>query len=304
MYRVRIIPLAASLLFASTLASPALAQTADKVGAVIVAHGGDEGWNAQVLDVARQAEIGGPVVVSFLMGPAAKTHRFQDAVDSLARLGVEDVVVVPMLVSSHSGHYDQIRYLTGGLDTLSETMTHHLHMAGITRPTASVRMHLAAALDSAPQVGRILAERARATVDGSTKGRAILIVGHGPNGAEDYARWMAALRPVADSVARTTGASSVMVELVRDDAPGLVRSEAVQRIRELVALQRAATGSDVIVVPVLIADGYVGRVKLPKDLAGLPIAYRSSGLLPHAAMAEWVEVRVRQALANRVASGR
>ncbi|HEV8362479.1 MAG TPA: hypothetical protein VGQ52_03090 [Gemmatimonadaceae bacterium] len=31
-------------------------------------------------------------------------------------------------------------------------------------------------------------------------GRAVLIVGHGPNSAEDYAAWMTNLRTVADSV--------------------------------------------------------------------------------------------------------
>lgn len=282
---------------------PAFAQPQQQVGTVLIAHGGDERWNSQVLDVASSAKTGGPVLVSFLMGPAAEHHRFQDAVDSLARLGISDVAVVPMLVSSHSGHYDQIRYLTGEIDSLGETMMHHLHMAGIERPRAAVRLHLAAALDSSPQLGRILAERARATVDASDLStRAVFIIGHGPNDAEDYARWMAALRPVGDSVRAQTGARSVVIELVRDDAPPLVRQEAVARIRELIALQHDLTRSDVIVVPILIADGYVSRVKLPKDLAGLPIAYRPSGLLPHAAMTEWVESRVRTTIADGLAA--
>ena len=274
-----------------------------KVGTVIVAHGGDEQWNAQVREVAAAANAGGPVLVSFLMGPAARTHRFQDAVDSLARLGVDEVVVVPMLVSSHSGHYDQLRYLAGISDSLGESMRHHLHMAGIERSRAPVRLHLAAALDSAPQLGRILAQRARETLESrDLGGRALFIIGHGPNGAEDYARWMAALRPVRDSVLALTGARNVMVELVRDDAPPLVRQEAVARIRELIALQHELTGHDVVVVPILIADGYVSRVKLPKDLAGLPVAYRPAGLLPHDAMTEWVEWRVRQTIAGALAT--
>ena len=290
-------------IFAALLAPASDQLAAQKSGTVIIAHGGDERWNSQVLEVAAAARTGGPVLVSFLMGPAAKTHRFQDAVDSLATLGVSDVAVVPMLVSSHSGHYDQIRYLTGQLDTVSETMMHHLHMAGIARPTADVRLHLAAALDSAPQLGRILSDRARETVQAeSLDGRAIFIIGHGPNGAEDYARWMAALRPVGDSVRAQTGAKSVVIELVRDDAPDLVRQEAVARIRELIDIQHELTGRDVVVVPILIADGYVSRVKLPKDLAGLPIAYRPAGLLPHAAMTEWVESRVRAALPDGLAT--
>src|SRR5688500_14374233 len=48
------------------------------VGTVIVAHGADAAWNAQVESVAAAARTGGPVAVSFLMGPGAKTARFQD----------------------------------------------------------------------------------------------------------------------------------------------------------------------------------------------------------------------------------
>jgi sirohydrochlorin ferrochelatase len=93
-----------------------------------------------------------------------------------------------------------------------------------------------------------------------------------------------------------------MIELVRDDAPAMVRQEAVTRIRELIQIQHALTGADVVVVPILIADGYVSRVKLPKDLAGLPIAYRPAGLLPHEAMTEWVESRVRTTMADGLAT--
>jgi hypothetical protein len=50
------------------------------------------------------------------------------------------------------------------------------------------------------------------------------------------------------------------------------------------------------VVPVLVASGRVSTQKLPKDLEGLPIAYTSEGLLPHAEMARWVESRVRTAV--------
>src|SRR6266542_1657954 len=58
--------------------------------------------------------------------------------------------------------------------------------------------------------------------------RALLLLGHGPNSAEDYATWMANLRPVADSVRAAAGFASVLIELVRDDAPAAVRAEAVK----------------------------------------------------------------------------
>ena len=292
-------------LFALVVATPLAAQRAttftipDTVGVLIVAHGAAAGWNVRVDSLAATVRSGGrirgPVEVSFLMGPAAATHRFQDAIAELARRGARRVAVVPLLESSHSGHYEQIRYLAGIVDALDTTMMHHLHMSGITRPTTQVALEVTAGLDDAPELAHALAARALALAP-NPRGRALLLLGHGPNTAEDYAAWMANLRPVADSVKAATGFASVLVELVRDDAPAPVRAEAVTRTRELIALQRAATGQDVAVVPVLVSSGSVSMGKLPADLAGLPVVYSGEPLLPHAALALWVVRRVAEAI--------
>jgi len=277
-----------ALLFATSLS----AQT----GTIVIAHGGDSLWNAGVIEAARAAQTGGPVEVAFLMGPAAATSRFQEVVARLERGGAQRIVVVPMLVSSHSGHYEQIRYLVSLTDSLDEVMHHHLHHAGIERPTTKVPLHLTPALDNADQLARILAERARELVRSTgdaPSDRALLIVGHGPNSAEDYAAWMANLRPVVDSVRKWTGFRDVRVELVRDDAPAAVRAEGVLRTRELIEMQRLMTGRDVIVVPVLISKGEVSRDKLPRDIAGTASVYSGLPLLPHTEMARWIEARVR-----------
>ncbi len=297
--------LATALLFAS----PLVAQSPAKVGTVVVAHGGDSVWNAGVIEAARAARTGGPVEVSFLMGRGASETRFQDVVARLERAGVERIVVVPMLVSSHSGHYEQIRYLVGLTASLDETMQHHLHHAGIERPRTALPLHLTPALDNSVDLARILADRARtmlaATGDRADQ-RALLIVGHGPNSAEDYAMWMANLRPVVDSVRQWTGFRDVRIELVRDDAPAPVRAEGVLRTRELIEMQRAITGRDVLVVPVLVSKGSVSRDKLPRDIAGTASIYTGVPLLPHAEMARWIERRVSTAAtatANAANSG-
>jgi sirohydrochlorin cobaltochelatase len=272
------------------------AQSAERVGTVIIAHGGDSLWNAGVMQVAREAVTGGPVEVSLLMGPGAATTRFQDAVAKLERAGATRIVVVPLLVSSHSGHYEQIRYLVGQTDSLDHVMEHHLHMSGIERPTTRIPLQLTPALDASDEMATVLADRAMALVRAQgdvPSARALLIVGHGPNDADDYAAWMANLRPVAARVQAATGFRDVRVELVRDDAPAAVRAEAVLRTRELIEMQTAMTGKHVIVVPVLISKGAVSRDKLPADIAGTTSVYNAEPLLPHSAMARWIESRVR-----------
>lgn len=271
----------------------ATAQTPGRIGTVVIAHGGDSAWNGRVLEIARAAQTGGPVEVSFLMGPGAANHRFQDVVSRLQAAGAVAIVVVPLLVSSHSGHYDQIRWLAGDSVALSETMRHHLHMAGIERPAARVPLLLTHALDDAPQLARVLADRALALTH-TPREQALFIVGHGPNSAEDYAAWMANLRTVADSVRQWTGFRDVRVDLVRDDAPAPVRAEAVRRVREIIDLQAMATGRDVIVVPVLVSHGVVSRDRVPNDIRGTRSVYGTEPLLPHPAIARWIEARVRE----------
>jgi sirohydrochlorin ferrochelatase len=94
-------------------------------------------------------------------------------------------------------------------------------------------------------------------------------------------------------VKKWTGLRDVRVELVRDDAPAPVRAEAVRRVREIIELQSLASGQPVLVVPVLISAGAVSRDKVPADIAGTPSVYSGDPLLPHDAMARWIERRVR-----------
>jgi len=277
-------------------AAPAAASSsvpATKVGTILIAHGASAEWNSQVERIAHTAKTDGPLEVSYLMGEAAKTHRFQDAVKALADSGVSEIVVVPLLVSSHSGHYEQIRYLAGDTDSLSHSMMHHLHMSGLERPKTDVPIRVARALDDAPEMARVLAGRALALAKKPAE-QALFLVGHGPNSAEDNALWMRNLRVVADSVRAATGFRDVRVGLVRDDAPAEVRAEAVRGVRELIGLQHELTGQPVVVVPVLISKGRVSREKFMADLAELDVVYTGEPLLPSPELARWIESRVRE----------
>lgn len=236
----------------------------------------------------------GPVEVSFLMGPEAATTRFQDAVGRLTSKGAKEIVVVPLLVSSHSGHYEQIRYLSRLTDSLDAVMHEHLHHGGIERAPENVAIKVLPALDDSHELARVLSDRAR-EAESQPQGKALMLVGHGPNSAEDYAAWMKNLRVVADSVKKWSGFRDVRIELVREDAPAQVRAEAVLRLRELIAMQAELTGSSVTVIPILVSKGGISRSRVMQDLAGLPFRYSGDAIMPHPAIAEWIARRIRSA---------
>ena len=273
------------------LVPPQSEMSAQAVGTLVVAHGGDSIWNGNVREGLKTLRLAGPVEISFLMGPEAAKTRFQDAVQKLVSQGAKEVVIVPLLVSSHSGHYEQIRYLAGKTDSLDAVMHEHLHHGGIERPSAKVPMRVVPALDESHELARVLVERATA-FEPNAKGKALMLVGHGPNSAEDYAFWMRNLRVVTDSVRRWSAFKDVRVELVREDAPAPVRAEAIQRLRELIAMQAQITGDTVVVVPILVSKGGISRSRIMKDLEGLPVRYADTSVLPHPAIASWIARRV------------
>ena len=86
----------------------------------MIAHGGGPAWDAQVETVAGLVKTGGPVEVSFLMGPGAKDHRFQDAAKRLADQGVSEIVVVPVLVSTGSVSREKLPRDLAGLPMVYE----------------------------------------------------------------------------------------------------------------------------------------------------------------------------------------
>ena len=98
--------LAALATLGAAIVSPSAARaqagrTVDpSVGVLILAHGADSIWNAPVealaANVKKAGVVQGPVAVTFLMGPSAETHRFQDQVASLVKQGAKRVVLVPL----------------------------------------------------------------------------------------------------------------------------------------------------------------------------------------------------------------
>jgi sirohydrochlorin cobaltochelatase len=265
---------------------------AQTVGTIVVAHGGDSVWNGLVKQGVAMVQRTGPIEVSFLMGPEAQRTRFQDAVSRLLNQGAKEIAVVPLLVSSHSGHYEQVRYLSRLTDSLDAVMHEHLHHGGIDRAPEGVPIRVRAALDDSPELARVLTHRAK-EAEPQPAGKALMLVGHGPNSAEDYASWMKNLRVVADSVKKWSGFRDVRVELVREDAPAHVRAEAVRRLRELISMQAELTGGPVTVIPILVSKGGISRSRVMQDLAGLPFKYSGDAIMPHPAIAEWIARRIR-----------
>lgn len=267
------------------LAQPAAAQT----GLLVVAHGGDAGWNARVRESMAQVRWpGGPVALAFLMGPEAATAGWDQAVDTLLVAGADSIVVVPMMVSSSGGHYRQIQsYAAPPTHHARHHAEHDAHCARHCPPRVPTRV--TSALDAAPELGAALAAR-WSSLGARDRSRPVVLVAHGPTDLPDVEHWLQNIGATAGDALRRAGlAHEFRVGLLRDDAPPPVRAAAIADLRDTVEALAARARDSVLVLPVLISSGEINEVKIPRDLEGLPMHYVPTPLAPREELARWIE---------------
>ena len=288
----------ARLLLCSTLLlSPVgstLAAADEPLGVLVVAHGSTAAWNANVEAAVTIMRQHTPSQAAYLMG--AKNRTPQEAYDDLVAAGVQRVVIVPLLVSSYSSHYEQVRFIGGlrddypGSDWMNLTPLHG---------TADV-VGVTPALDAHPILADILSDRARAlSRDPSTE--RLVIVAHGPNGDTDADRWMGVIRDLGVQIRSRVPFREIDVRLLRDDAPTPVKDQALAALRESVA-SRAASGR-VVVVPLLLGPGRVVD-QIPTVLTGLEYLWDGRPVLPDSRIADWVMSQVERVLAQQATASR
>jgi hypothetical protein len=280
------------------------------MGVLMLAHGGNEYWNEQVLKLVATLENRYLIDVAFGM---ADKRNIQDAIDRLVKRGVKEIVAVPLFVSSYGSVQDATEYLLGVRLTPPSDyalLLQHHHSRGA-KPAASaalalshphhtelppplilpVPVSLTSALDDDPLIADILLDRAQA-ISRQPKEEAIIIVGHGPNSDEDNDKWLTSMRHLADFMQRKSAFSDIEVITVRDDAPAPIRDRATAELRELVT-RKTSEGKKALVVPLRICFGGIER-GIEKRLDGLDYVLSRQGLLPDARMAQWVVSQVER----------
>lgn len=197
---------------------------------LVVAHGARvEGWNERVIQLMEKVEWAGPKGVAFLT-PRTPDQELASVADRLDKTKVKRIVIVPLLVSSFSDHYEEIRYY--GRDR-REVPDHYTHEPLKTR----AELLVTPAMDSDRLLGRILADHVR-TASKDPKNESVILVAHGPNEETDNEKWLACLRVQAAYLQSVHGFRRVEAATIRDDAPKPVKDAAVARRRS----DRSATG--------------------------------------------------------------
>lgn len=286
--------------FALVLAAALPAAAQGKPGILLLAHGGNETWNGNVLEIVRALDREQPAEVAFGMATRA---NIQDAVTKLEAKGATEIIAVPLFISSHSSIVRATGYLLGlrsdappeleryakmSHGSASGAHASHAEAGDGTKPIVTkLRVRMTPALDDHPLVGAIAADRAR-SISRTPANEAVILAVHGPVPDGDNEEWLKDLRVVASHV---KGYAAVDVVSLRDDAPAPVRDAATAELRAMVTKHRAA-GHDVLIVPVLLSYGGIEE-KLKSRLQALEYRIPAQGIAPDARLVEWVRQMTR-----------
>ena len=249
-------------------------------GVLILAHGGNRAWNANVVRTLK-AVGERPMVVHFGMGIQDASH-LERSLRTLEACGVQEVLVIPLFVSSHSLIIRQLKFLLG-LRANSPFDT------GLSPIKTEMSIRMTPALDGAPEVGEILRDRLRSVSVDSAR-EVVVIVAHGPVEDSDNERWLGMMERVKAQLERDQTFKAVHFILLRDDAPSVIRNDAAHDLRQVV--KEAVRAGDCIVLPLLISSGGI-EGKIWGHLEGLEYRFVDQGLLPHPQIQHWVARNVR-----------
>lgn len=288
----------------------------EKVGILLLAHGGDESWNKEIHAAAAPVKKKYPLEVAFGM---ADPVTLQAGIDSLERGGIEKIVVVPLFISSFSPIIRQNEFLLKKRDKLADKPMvmdhskghghnpHHSHHSDTRNPEEdSVKLIpvnfkseiiLTQPLNDHPLVAEILLERIL-ELSQQPANETVILVAHGPNDDDDNKHWIETMNSIAAQIENLHQENNkpfrqIVPVTIRDDADSLIYAQAKEQLRALVS--ESGSDGDVIVVPLLLARGGIEKGIVAR-LEGLKYKWSGKTLLPHPGITEFIESTVNSAL--------
>lgn len=255
-----------------------------KQGVLVISHGSrDEEWVALVDEAVASVVMpeGLPVVSSFL--EIVEGRLIQDGIDELERLGVTDMLVLPLFVSSGSTHVDDIGQAFGFPPAaFREGEMEPFTVRGTTKVTYG------SPIDDDPVIAELLWQNVRELAV-KPSSETLLLVAHGSREKGLNRVWREGMVKLAERVRALGGfARAEIAMLLPNQASCVMR-----------ALQRRYAGDAVVVAPLFLSRGYFTNSAIPKRLEGFEYRYNGKPLLPNPYLSSWMERQIREWAAER-----
>ncbi|KAB3547670.1 MAG: hypothetical protein C5617_002540 [ANME-2 cluster archaeon] len=298
----------------------------EKIGVLVIAHGSpSESWCSPVRNATDEVDLPYQVELGFL--EFAPNETINLAVERLDDAGVTEIIAVPLFVSSHSSHIQEIEYVLGLRETLPLTAEHivveGVEMERTVIPTGGryvisrvpleadadrsmqatghpeeeeelvpvetdAEIILTGAMDDHWLVAGIVADRT-ADLVANPEGETLVLVAHGTEEEDNFAGWV-------NSTSSLANQARLKLMYWRDPAVGLSGTEAAfihhnETLHPEFTLRPIVSdAADPVVVPLMVSEGHFTGTKIPGLLKNLSYAYDGSALTPHSNVAEWIEI--------------
>ncbi|GMQ81781.1 MAG: hypothetical protein BMS9Abin05_1217 [Rhodothermia bacterium] len=250
-------------------------QENERMGLLVMAHGGTPEWNQAILDAVAPLENAQPTSVAFGM---ADPNALQASVNELQSQGVTRIGIVRLFISSES-FLHSTEYLFGLRDDPpvayhDSTTTTRLELAV---PVSISRLGL---LD-APPIGEILSDRALALSLEPVE-EAVLIVGHGPDDDLENEIWIRRMNDLANQVRYAAPFHKVYVNTLREDWTN--KRAVVEKELRAFIVSEASEGRTVLIIPFRL----YGFGPYSDVFDGLNYRADSLGFLPDERISNWI----------------
>ncbi len=315
------------LIMIISLIIPAVAaENKEKYGILVIAHGSpSEDWCGPVRDAVSDVDLPYPVELGFL--EFVPNETINDAVERLDNARVTKIIAIPLFISSHSSHIQEIEYVLGLRDTLPMT-SEHVIVEGVEMERSVVVMGdgyaishvpvetgadgvmramghpgeeeelipvetdaeivLTGAMDDHWLVAGIVADRT-ADLVADPENETLVLVAHGTDEEDNFGGWVHSTSSLADQ-------ARLKLAYWSDPAIGLAGTEAAfihhnETLHPEFTLRPIVeNAADPVVVPLMVSEGYFTGRKIPGLLENLTYAYDGKALTSHPNVAEWIEI--------------
>ncbi|WP_054795896.1 MULTISPECIES: sirohydrochlorin chelatase [Paenibacillus] len=250
-----------------------------KYGILVISHGSrSEEWVRLVDEAVRAVRVpaGVPIYSSYL--EIVEGRLIQDGITELEALGVTDMIVIPLFVSSGSTHIDEITYALG--------LKKEPQLPTDMEPFAiRARVHCTPPIDDDPIIAEIVYGKLRPLSERPER-EIVLLVGHGSAEKGFHLAWRRGLERLAARVKALGGFAEA-------DGAMLLPDQIKWKMNDW---RRRRPDCQVLVAPLFLSEGYFTGQVIPERLEGYTYRYNGQALLPHPGISRWMERQIARVL--------
>ena len=264
------------------------ARVKGSTGILVLSHGVGENSDRLMRDAYLPTARKTPVAIGFGMAMMSSSH-LQSAVDDLRAAGVRRIILVDQgTTTKYNSLTRHWQYIFGMYPESS-----YMDVPKVKAP--GVEFVWTGHFNDHPLVTEMLYEGAR-SVSTNPASEVLIIVGHGPEDAEDNVPDLKILQAHVDRLKAKKQFADVRLINLQDDAIVPVRESNVRKLRSWIQ-QATRSGRKVIVVPIAAASYGVQR-NIKTDLRGLQYTFAENGLIENPKFMQWVDSIIKTAQAG------